>query len=207
MEAGRNRAAEARRIEKAQRQDFAGIPESVRFGGSPEAEKNPVLDCHVGGMLVRNMPLENQSRILYQQTDEGIAEANAGKSDRRVEVLAGPFEKSIQHKKDDILERGMETWEAADPMREVTDQHSRPGFRNRFLSDKAVKDRGMRGWQPVRGENGDPVKLGGMTLAEMPESKARARAAHFKDANDRRMQQIEADYLEGGGKTAVSDHQ
>src|SRR5262249_13196417 len=90
--------------EKQRRQELAGIPDSVPFGGDPAADDNPVLDLHVGGVRVRDLPVEMQGRILYQQTDEGIEANNEGKSACRVSVGAENFDKALEQRRDDVLE-------------------------------------------------------------------------------------------------------
>lgn len=207
MAVGRQRAAEARRAN----QEAAGIPDSRPFGGT-EAE-NPLLSLHVGGVLVADM-VANLSpataamvltALSYQATDEGIAERNDGKQERRATVGDGPFEKSLQKRKDDVLERGMDTFDATNPMQEVLDANQRPGFRRKFLADEVVKRKGLRGWQPVVGKNGEPVTLGTLKLAEMPEAKAVNRNKHFKELADVRLEQVQKEYVKEAGALAKTD--
>ena len=158
----------------------------------------------MGGKLVGDLPENVIALLSFDHTDEGIAARNAGKSDTRVSV-GDPLHKQLQHKKDDVLDRGMEAWEASDPMKELLDKYKRPGFRNRFLGDLTVKNRGMRGWKPVIGENGDPVKLGNLFMSEMPEEKAKQRNKHYQELGNRRLEQVQKEYVESGGQTAVAD--
>ena len=72
------------------------------------------------------------------------------------------------------------------------------------LSDHTVKNKGTRGWKPVI-VDGEPVKLGNMVLAEMPEGKARARNAHYAALGNERLKQNTERFMETGGGTAVSD--
>lgn len=203
--AGISKAERARRAETI---SSNGVGESRIFVAPEGTFPNPndeLRECHINGKRVGDIFTDEQIvNLTWHHTDEGIAARNAGKSDLRVEVGAGPLEKSIQRKKDDVLDRGMETWEASDPMKEVLDANPHPGFRRRFLSDGTVKNKGTRGWQPVI-KDGEPVKLGGMTLAEMPEGKAVARNAHFREQGNRRLDQVQQQYVQSGGSTAVSD--
>jgi len=184
-----------------------GVGESKRFGGaSPDADRNPVLDLHVGGMLVRDMPLESQARILYQQTDEGIAANNAGKSENRVAVIAEGFDKALHQRRDDLKDRGMEPYEARDPLKEVADAHAVPGMRPKFLSPRRVKENGGTGdYVVVKEANGDPVRVKGMILGHMPEERARARNRHYQAKSNALLQQITERYKQEGGPTAVVD--
>ncbi len=199
---GRRMAAERRASEKI---TSTGFGESKIFCDPNAVDANAQLrDCHIGGKRIGDIFSEEHIlQLTWHHTDEGIAARNEGKSDIRVEV-GNPLDKQRQRKKDDVLERGMETWEATDPMREQVAAHVRPGFRSRYLSDNTVKNKGTRGWQPVI-VDGDPVKLGNMTLAEMPESKAVARNKHYQEIGNQRLKQNKEQYMESGGVSAVSD--
>src|SRR4051812_21679784 len=69
--------------------DSDAIPESKVFGGSAETDEEfdsrPIMDLHVGGTLVRDMPHLTQRMIRWEQTDEGFAAKNADRPER-VEV-------------------------------------------------------------------------------------------------------------------------
>jgi len=72
---------------KRANQEAAGIPDSQPFiSGEGRPDQERILACHCGGVLVSDLPVEMQGRLLYQQTDEGIAEANEGKTEARIEV-------------------------------------------------------------------------------------------------------------------------
>jgi len=191
--------------ERARRQEQAGIPDSKVFA-SPGPE-SPTLNCHVGGMLVRDMPLETQSRIVYRQTDEGIAEFNQGKSERRAEVISDEFHTALTQRKDDVLDRDMDLYEARNPLKEVADQFVAPGMRGKFLSAASVKDAGGTGdyvvvkypdGHPLHGE---PVKVKGMILGEMPERRAIAKNKHFRERGNQLLKQIEQKHQADGGST------
>ncbi len=195
--------------ERARRQETAGIPDSKVF--SDPGPENPTLDCHVGGMLVRDMPLENQNRIVYRQTDEGIAAFNAGKSERRAEVISDEFHTALLQRKDDVRGRGMELYEAKNPMKDLADKFVAPGMRPKFLSANSVKDAGGTGDYVVvkypegHPQHGEPVKVRGMILGEMPEQRAVARNKHYRERGNQLLKQIGEKYKAEGGKTAVSD--
>src|ERR1051325_7575874 len=59
------------------------VPESKVFGGSAQTDaafnSRPIMDYHVGGVLVRDMPLLTQRLIHWDQTDEGFLAKNEGK--------------------------------------------------------------------------------------------------------------------------------
>lgn len=185
--------------------DNAGIPESpVLREEREEPPPNPVLDLHVGGIPVRDLPLENQGRILYQQTDEGIAEANAGKEPRRVEILSDELSKSLEHRRDAVKD-GMNLGEAPNQMREAIEKYIKPGMRGRFLSPKVVDRRGMRGWETVLDEQGKEIKVGDCFLGQMSAEAAKTRNKQVREYGNRLLGQVAENYMKEGGKTAVKD--
>jgi len=197
---------EARLAEKTERQNAAGIPDSKPFGGSAEALDNPVLDCHVAGVLVRDLPIEVQTKILWQQTDEGIGARNEGKSGAHVSVTVEPWQKALDQRRDDVKHRDMDSYEARDPLKEVADAHAKPGMRPKFLSARKVKENGGTGdYEVVKDDKGDPVTVRGMVLGQMPEERAKARNRHFQQRGNRILQEMTERFKTEGGKTAVVD--
>jgi len=193
----RAKAAEVRRQKAEARRAFCqaqGIGESKVFAAPPGTfPESSVLDCHVGGVLVRDLPIEVQGRILYQQTDEGIAERNAGKVDSAARVTEGPLEKAIQARGDESLQ----PWEAPDPMQELVKKHIQSGMRPRFLSTRKTDKDGKRGWEVVVDpKTGEPVKLGTLILAQMPEQKASSRNAFYQAKSEEDLREIFDEYAE-----------
>lgn len=209
----RDKAATTRQQNKeAKALRSTGVGESRNFGDPDAPDPYAKLrECHIGGKRVGDSFDETQlSMLQYRWTDEGIAEENERVSAKNGGAVASgvsvsdPLQKQLQRKRDDVLSRGMETFEASDPMREVIGAHGRPGFNNRFLSDETVKKRGLRGWQPVI-KDGEPVKLGGMTLGEMPAEKAKQRNEHYRELGNQRLRQVTENYKEAAGSAATSD--
>jgi hypothetical protein len=201
----RQQNKEARLAEMAAKQEAAGIPDSKVFGGSPDALENPVLNCHVGGVMVRDLPVEMQGRILWQQTDEGIAERNEGKSDLHVSVGAEGFDKALQERRANLKD-GYEPFEARDPLKEAADKYVGKAMRPKFLSQRRVKENGGTGDYEVVKDGGDPVMVKGMVLAQVPEELARKRNRHYQKVSQERIADITARYVAEGGKTAVVAH-
>ncbi len=118
--------------------------------------------------------------IPHRYTDEGVEEynnrPNVDKNGPRVEFVADEFDKKIQQRMD-----AMEPWQAPDPMQELAEAHVEPGFRARFLSDRVVQRSGTRGWEVVKNEKGDPVRLATMVLAKMPEQRAKQRNVYYQE--------------------------
>jgi hypothetical protein len=191
-----------------------GIGESKIFC-APNPEKDAALErmlaCHINGVPIRELKLEPQvlAALDYWGTDEGIEEKNARPNVRPasgVELGREPFDKALEQRKDDVRDRGMETYEARDPLKEVADRYVGKGMKPKFLSPARIKDAGGVGdYQVVKDENGDPVRVKGMVLAEMPKAKAEARNRHFRERGNQMLKQIGEEYKNSGGKSAVSD--
>ena len=177
----------------------AGFGESriFRDGDAPDPNER-LLTLHVAGTPVAVMAkklgkagTDWLQKLSYHQTDEGIAERNAGKSGAAARVISDTFQKELHHKADNLEDAGMEPWEAYDPMKELKEKFALPGERVRFLSPRTIERSGMRGWQPKLNSKGDPVKLGNMIMGVMPEGRARRRDKFFaeKAANELKRQQ------------------
>lgn len=171
-----------------------GVGESKRFIADPGTFADPaVLDCHVGGIAVRDLPMDAQVRLLYQQTDEGIAERNAGREEIHVRVTSDPLSKSIQHRRDD-LSAGMQPWEAHDPLKELADRYTPEGHSPKFLSDSKCAKDGTRGFEVIKDEKGDPIKLGTLRLASMPIEKRDQRNAFYREKSRNAVNVITEEY-------------
>jgi hypothetical protein len=59
-----------------------------------------------------------------------------------------------------------------------------------------VKEKGLRGWRPKIGPNGDPIKVGNLTLATMPESRAQKRDAFYRDLRESKAKAIQETFQE-----------
>lgn len=130
--------------------------------------------------------LQPDSRLPHRYTDEGIAEHDAevlssGKAAKggRISVRDG-VDLQIDARQAACDDK-IPDWEAPDPLSESAALHARPGMRQRFLSDRVIKRRGKRHWEPVKDEKGDLVKVGDVFLAEMPEERAAATRRHYQD--------------------------
>jgi hypothetical protein len=189
----------------AEHAEEAGIPASPVLRNAREAPPNPILNLHVGGQLISELPLEMQGRILYQQTDEGIAENNIGKEPRRVEIVSDRFTKELDHRRDAVKDFGMDLGEAPNSFREAMDKHIRPGMKGRFLSPRVVDRRGMRGWETVLDENGQQVKVGSMFLGQMSAEAAKTRNRQVREHGRRLLGQVTEQYVKEGGSTALID--
>lgn len=131
----------------------------------------------------RPIPAHLVNLIAYEMTDQGLAEKNAKRVDSAGRPHSGiritkneGFDRAIEQRANAI-----EPWECSDPLKEAADRYGKPGFRYRGLSDLINKKKTLRGWEPVRDEKGDVVKVGSLILGEMPIERAEKRNKHFRD--------------------------
>jgi hypothetical protein len=169
-----------------------------------------IKSCHINGILIAELQLgpEVIAALDYYATDEGQAEKNSRPDVRErsgVSLGADPFDKSLQEKRDDVIDRGYDSYEARDPLREVADQYAVPGMRPKFMSAAKIKDGGNRDYVVVKDAAGDPVKVRGMILGHIPERLARSRNRHYQERGNAQLKQLNEKYKEEGGATAVSD--
>jgi len=158
-----------------------------------EDTPHPLSGLHVNGVPVDALPAARLVGLFWAQTDEGIAASNAGKSKVKVAVVGGELDNALRHKRDFGLNE-TEPWLAPDPMWALAEQYVGPGMHPRFLSEARLGKEGnyTRGFQVVRKENGDPVKLGTLVLAEMPEEVAERGRRHYEDKGNAAVKQVYA---------------
>jgi hypothetical protein len=123
--------------------------------------------------------------IPRELTDQGIAERNARPNVRAdatgARVTEGPFEKSLRRMQDQPWAPGANPF--SEPMDQVRRDH--PGMRVRALSPRVCGKRGLRGWEPAVGKDGEQVRVAGMFMGIMPEDVAEERNAYFAaEGND-----------------------
>src|SRR5579871_2768634 len=172
-------------------QSAGGIGESKVFCAPADqrvpSHEDRILGCHINGVAIRELNLgpEVVAALDYFATDEGQAEKAARPNvvePSGISIGADPFDKSLQQKRDDVKSRGMDLFEARDPLREAAQKYAAPGMKPKFLSAKRVQENGGTGdYEVVKQENGDPVKVRGMILGQMPVERAEARNKHFRD--------------------------
>ena len=114
---------EQRLKEREERQAAAGIPDSKIFA-DPNATESRILDCHVNGILVRDLPEEMRHSVPYYITDESIAERNVGR-DAISSVTVDPLDKLLQKRRDE-MKGGMSGNDAENPMVSTAKRYTRP---------------------------------------------------------------------------------
>ncbi len=90
------------------------------------------------------------------------------------------------------------------PMVGIIQRYGRPGFSNKFLSEACNKQFGLRGYQIVKDEHGDPVRMGTLILGEIPTALAERRRQHWADESRALIQEQEHAFNENAEK-AIRD--
>lgn len=82
------------------------------------------------------------------------------------------------------------------PMRAAVERYvTDPGMAPKFLAKACIDELGMRGYEIVKDERGDPVKVGTLLLAQIPREWAERRRLHFaKESMDQVAEQEDAFY-------------
>lgn len=196
-------------------QERAGIPDSkphiMAAADRPEAGVDRLLKCHIKGVPISQLDLgpEVLSALDYYATDEGIAEKeNAPNARPSSGITLGkdPFAKSLDEKRNDVKNRGIDLAKARDPLKEVADKYAEPGMHPKFMSARRVQENGGTGdYEVVKDENGDPVKVKGMILGHAPEELVEARQKQQVGRSTELIKQIGEQYKREGGETAVAD--
>lgn len=182
-----------------------GVGES-RLNMAPAGtfEKPDIRKCHMGGQLIGefydSMTPEQQSLIVYRNTDEGIEARQAdlearGRVDRgpRVEITRSEFDGKVEQYGDLLNERRERV---SDPYKQVVEKHTSPGFSGKMMSPAAIKRHGMRGYQVVTGKDGEPISMGDTILGQIPTEVRDARKAYARQLDREQQQRPEKDFRE-----------
>jgi hypothetical protein len=81
------------------------------------------------------------------------------------------------------------------PMEEAVERYGSPGMAPKFLSDRCISHFGLRGYVIVRDEKGDPVKVGTLIMAEIPEWMAERRRRFYAGESTRQLSEIETGFI------------
>jgi hypothetical protein len=181
-------------------------PEETRLRGHVDR----ILACHIDGKPVAEMNLSPQvlSALAFEATDEGLAEATARPGPKSSGVTLGKdeWDKALKQRIADIKERGMVSYQARDPMKEVADKYAQPGMKAKFLSRKKITENGGTGdYDVVKDKNGDPVSVKGMILGHTPVELADARNKHYQDKAAKMLSQVTQKFVDDTKESAVVD--
>ena len=139
------------------------------------------------------VPAEWAHLINYAMTDQGQAEARArdlatGNKLSGVTVTGDAWDKGLDRMADS------EPWDSFNPLSEAVGAVARPGFEYRALSPRVCDKRSLRGWEPVKKENGDLLKVGNLFIGEMPLRKKQRRNDHYRGLSEEAVAQAAANY-------------
>jgi len=195
------KTARQRSEERLARKEMAGIPDSRPFAQTGNDPYAHLRELHVGGMRVGDLPEDVIARMSYDHTDEGIEERNAGKKEGAAREISGPREKKIAQRRDHLGNDSLEPWMAPDPLKQLADEHTTPGFSPKFLSPDLIKRKGTRGFQPVI-KNGEPVKMGELILAQMPIEQVQQRNRKYRELSNQAQREVSQNFAEQRGGRA-----
>lgn len=186
--------------DKAERQRLAGIEDGKRFiAAEGTFSDNPVWNCHVGGIPVSELfaGREAEMRLLYRQTDEGIAEANAGKT-AVTDHVRDAGDKDLDHRRDVLRDQEPERF---DPLAFMKD-HTPPGFRAKLLSNRTGQ---VNPDYQIAKDKGEPVKYKGMFVGVIPEHLAEAKTRRIAERTKMRMAQLTQQHKQTEGMVVPSN--
>ena len=72
----------------------------------------------------------------------------------------------------------------AKPMEEAVERYGQPGMATKFLSERCIGVLGLRGYELVKDEKGNVVKVGTLMMGQIPERMANARRDHWARESD-----------------------
>lgn len=141
-------------------------------------------------LTVNGEPVPENVRHLipYAQTDQGRADADAGRVEGHVRVLSDETDSARRKYRDELeaghpIESAEALMEVHDPLKPIMDANLPPGHRGLFMSERKCDREGMRrgvlDYQPVM-KDGQRVKHGSLFLASVPERLATAADKHYK---------------------------
>jgi hypothetical protein len=91
------------------------------------------------------------------------------------------------------------------PMREAVAKYGSPGMSNKFLSERCMAVLGKRGYEIVKDERGDPVKIGTLIMGEIPRDWAERRLRHFAEESSSLIAEQEDAYYEAAAREIRSE--
>jgi hypothetical protein len=92
----------------------------------------------------------------------------------------------------------------AQPMEEAVQRYGQPGMAAKFLSERCIGVLGLRGYELVKDERGDVVKVGTLMMGQIPERMAAARREHWARESDNAVQEA-AEQFEDSAARAIRD--
>ena len=173
------------------------------IAGPGDMMQAPDVDARIGGVRTEDAPLDWDKLTLngqpipaalrhqlpYKYTDQGAAEANAGKTPPSgVSVLRDSWDAMLDAR------GNLEPWETTDPLVEGLNRVKEPGFAYKYLSPTVIDKKGMRRYEPALDKEGQQVKVGKMILGRMPEELRDRRNAHYQKIGNDELANVELQF-------------
>jgi hypothetical protein len=92
----------------------------------------------------------------------------------------------------------------AQPMEEAVQRYGQPGMAAKFLSERCIGVLGLRGYELVKDERGEVVKVGTLMMGQIPERMADARRVHWARESDDAVREA-AEQFEDSAARAIRD--
>jgi hypothetical protein len=92
----------------------------------------------------------------------------------------------------------------AAPMEEAVQRYGQPGMAAKFLSERCIGVLGLRGYELVKDERGEVVKVGTLMMGQIPERMAEARRRHWAKESDDAVREA-AEQFEDSAARAIRD--
>lgn len=90
------------------------------------------------------------------------------------------------------------------PMEEAVMRYGTPGMAPKFLSERCLGVLGMRGYEIVKNEHGEPVRVGTLIMGEIPLKMAERRQRHFAELSEKTVAES-AEAFEDKANRAIHD--
>lgn len=132
-------------------------------------------------------PSNEEIMARHNAFEERIAQGKAC----RVSVTSDATDKAIDGDGDGSFDPDLE----GDLMKTCIRPYQKPGMAYKLLSERCINHfGGTGGYQIVKAENGDPVRLGNMPWGEIPKQRAEKRQKLLEDKDRERIRNIQNDY-------------
>jgi hypothetical protein len=165
------------RIEKYGQQELAGVYAEVIMTKGEMALSDPFLRRGLK-KAIEHFGKEATAKAFY---------------DRVMRIPARTVEIELDGALDPLI---------SNPMEEVVRRYGEAGFAYKFLSEGAIKYRSMRGYEIVKDENGDPIKVGTLMMGRIPQDWAERRRRKFAEDSEAKLREQEDQFTDAAARAS-----